>query len=65
LRWRHNGTPPDLHLQLVRDPQLWFDFGATLPLDALTRHDPQLRRAAPHRHCGLTPRIRVAVGIMS
>jgi hypothetical protein len=25
LQWKHDGTPPDLHLQLVRDPQQWFD----------------------------------------
>jgi hypothetical protein len=43
LQWLHNGTPPDLHLQLVRDPQLWFDFVATMLLGELTRRDPQLR----------------------
>jgi hypothetical protein len=32
-----------LHLQLVRDPQLWFDFVATLLLGALSKHDPHLR----------------------
>jgi hypothetical protein len=30
LQWCHNATPPDPHLQLVRDPQLWFDFVATM-----------------------------------
>jgi hypothetical protein len=24
LQWKHNGTPPDFHLQLVRDPQVRF-----------------------------------------
>jgi hypothetical protein len=42
LQWLHNGTPPDLHLQLVRDPQLWFDRVGTSLLSALMRHDPQL-----------------------
>jgi hypothetical protein len=40
-------------LQLVRDPQLWFDFVATLLLGALCKHDPQLRdrpRAARQRN---------------
>jgi hypothetical protein len=35
--------PPDLHLQLLRDPHLRFDFVATLLLGELTRHDPRLR----------------------
>jgi hypothetical protein len=26
-QWLHTGTPPDFHLQLVRDPALWFDAG--------------------------------------
>jgi hypothetical protein len=43
LQWRHNATPPDLHLRLVRDPQLWFDFVATMLLGALSNHDPELR----------------------
>jgi predicted DNA-binding protein len=43
LQWKRNGTPPDLHLQLVRDPQRWFDFVATLLLAALSKHDPFLR----------------------
>jgi hypothetical protein len=42
LQWQHNGTPPDLHLQLVRDPATWFDIVGTRLLGALTRHDPQL-----------------------
>jgi hypothetical protein len=41
LQWQHNGTPPDLHLQLVREPQLWFDRVGTSLLGALIRHDPQ------------------------
>jgi hypothetical protein len=43
LQWKHNGTPPDLHLQLVSDPQQWFDMVSLTPLAELTRHDPQLR----------------------
>jgi hypothetical protein len=43
LQWRHNATPPDPHLQLVRDPQPWFDFVATMLLGALSKHDPQLQ----------------------
>jgi hypothetical protein len=43
LQWKHNGSPPDFHLQLVRDPQLWFDFVATMLLGELKRHDPRLR----------------------
>jgi hypothetical protein len=43
LHWKHNATPPDLHLQLVRDPQLWFDFVVTMLLGELKRHDPNLR----------------------
>jgi hypothetical protein len=42
LRWQRNGTPPDLHLQLARDPATWFDVVGTRLLGALTRHDPQL-----------------------
>jgi hypothetical protein len=42
LQWQHNGTAPDLHLQLVRDPATWFDIVGTTLLGALTRHDPQL-----------------------
>jgi hypothetical protein len=43
LQWRHNGTPPDLHLQLVCDPQRWFDFVASMLLGALSKHIPELR----------------------
>ena len=25
LQWLHSGTPPDFELQLVRNPQLWYD----------------------------------------
>jgi hypothetical protein len=42
LQWQHNGTPPGLHLQLVRDPRLWFESVGAALLGALTRHDPQL-----------------------
>jgi hypothetical protein len=42
LHWQHNGTAPDLHLQLVRDPQPWFDRVGSSLLGALIRHDPQL-----------------------
>jgi hypothetical protein len=55
LQWKHNATPPDLHLQLVRDPHLWFDAVSLALLAELSRHDPQLRdslRAA----CALTIR---------
>lgn len=41
LQRLHNGTPPDLHLQLG-EPQLWFEFATTMLLCALGRHDPQL-----------------------
>jgi hypothetical protein len=42
LQWKHNAAPPDLHLQVVRDPALWLDFvGATL-FDALDKHDSRL-----------------------
>ena len=43
LRWMHNATPPDLHLQLVKDPGLWFDFVGNTLLGALSEHDPDLR----------------------
>jgi hypothetical protein len=43
LQWLPNGTPPDLHLQFVRDANLWYDFVAILLLGALSKHDPQLR----------------------
>ncbi len=40
---RHNVTPPDFHLQLVHDPQLWFEFVATVLLAELRRRDPHPR----------------------
>jgi hypothetical protein len=43
LQWKHNGTPPDFHLALLREPREWIDFVATMLLRELTRHDPQLR----------------------
>jgi hypothetical protein len=43
LRWKHNATPPDLHLQLVKEPDLWFEPVANLLLEALAKHDPGLR----------------------
>jgi len=43
LRWMYNATPPDLHLQLVKDPGLWFDFVGNTLLGALSEHDPDLR----------------------
>jgi hypothetical protein len=43
LQCLHNGSPPDFNLQLVRDPQLWFDFVVTMLLGELKRHDPRLR----------------------
>jgi hypothetical protein len=30
LQWKHSGSPPDFHLQLVKEPALWFDFVAAL-----------------------------------
>jgi hypothetical protein len=39
LQWLHKGTPPDLHLQLVRESGEWFASAATSPLGALNRHD--------------------------
>lgn len=42
LQWQHNGTPPDLHLQLVCARQLWFDRVASSLFGALNRHDPHL-----------------------
>lgn len=42
LQWRHTGTPPDQHLQLVQEPQLWFDRVASSLLGALARDDPHL-----------------------
>jgi hypothetical protein len=42
LQWLHNGTPPDFHLQLVRDSREWFDSIATSLLGVLTRHSPRL-----------------------
>jgi hypothetical protein len=39
LQWKHNGTSPDLHLQLVRDPQRWFDMVSVTLLAALSRGD--------------------------
>jgi hypothetical protein len=42
LQWKHNGIPPDFHLALVKNPQLWFDFVTTMLFDALNRHDPHL-----------------------
>jgi hypothetical protein len=58
LRRLHNGMPPDLHLQLVKDPALWCDFVATLLLGALTKHDPSLRDRLGGRCRGLTRRRR-------
>jgi len=46
LQWQHNATPPALHRQLVRDPAIWPDFVATMPLDALTSLRDRLRAAA-------------------
>jgi hypothetical protein len=43
LRWKHNATPADLHLRLVKDPDLWFEPVANLLLEALAEHDPGLR----------------------
>jgi hypothetical protein len=43
LQWLHNASPPDLHLQLVRDPAIWFDFVANALLGALSKNDPDLR----------------------
>jgi hypothetical protein len=43
LQWLHNSSPPDFHLQLVRDPAIWFEFVGTVLLGALKRHDPNLR----------------------
>ena len=43
LRWKHNATPADLHLQLVKDPDLWFEPVANLLLEAVAQHDPSLR----------------------
>ena len=43
LRWKHNATPADLHLQLVKEPDLWFEPVANLLLEALAQHDPGLR----------------------
>ena len=40
LRWKHNA---DLHLQLVKEPDLWFEPVANLLLEALAEHDPGLR----------------------
>jgi hypothetical protein len=44
LHWKHEGTPPDIHLRLARDPRLRFDFVATALLGALNRHDPHRER---------------------
>jgi hypothetical protein len=43
LQWKHNGMPHDLHLQLVKDPAIWFEFVTARLLDALAKHDPNLR----------------------
>jgi hypothetical protein len=43
LRWKHNATPANLHLQLVKEPDLWFEPVANLLLEALAQHDPGLR----------------------
>jgi hypothetical protein len=43
LQWKHNATPADLHLQLVKEPDLWFECVANLLLEALAQHDPGLR----------------------
>jgi hypothetical protein len=43
LRCKHNATPSDLHLQLVKEPDLWFEPVANLLLEALAQHDPGLR----------------------
>jgi hypothetical protein len=42
LQWRHNGMPPDLHLELVRDTPEWFGFVAAMLFGELNRHDPHL-----------------------
>jgi hypothetical protein len=41
LRWKH--TPADLHLQLAKEPDLWFEPIANLLLEALAQHDQGLR----------------------
>jgi hypothetical protein len=43
LRRKHTATPRDFQLALVNGPAIWFDFVATMLLDALTKHDPHLR----------------------
>jgi hypothetical protein len=43
LQWVHKATPPDFHLQLLRDPKEWFDAVSLTVLAELSRHDPQLR----------------------
>jgi hypothetical protein len=43
LQWLHKATPPDFHLQLLRDPREWFDAVSLTLLAELSRHDPQLR----------------------
>jgi hypothetical protein len=40
---RHNATPSDFQLPLVRDPALWFEFVAAVLFDALCKCDPNLR----------------------
>jgi hypothetical protein len=54
------------HLQLVRDPQLWFNLVATMLLGALKCHDPRVRetlaaaRDDPRSNFG--PPLLVALG---
>jgi hypothetical protein len=43
LQCQHNAAPAILHLQLVKEPDLWFEPVANLPLEALAQHDPGLR----------------------
>jgi hypothetical protein len=44
LQWKHNATPLDVELVLVRkrNPTVWVSYVVTLLFGALNRHDPKL-----------------------
>jgi hypothetical protein len=54
LRWKHNATPPDVELVLVRErnPAAWIEYVVTMLFGALNGHDPQLFDPALAKQAG-------------
>jgi hypothetical protein len=42
LQWLQKGKPAEFHLALVRDPDPWFAYVATMLLGELNRREPHL-----------------------